>query len=244
MAAITAAVVAGSATVYGAKTSADAAKDAARAQGNAAQLGVDEQRRQFDTFQQNIQPYLGIGNDATSRLSQLLSGDMSGFQEDPGYQFRLDQGLQAQDRSAAARGGLFSGGHQADLINYGQGMASQEYGNYWNRLMGLANLGQNSAVGAGNLGQQSASNIGNLYGQMGQAQGNSAINQANAWGNAASGLAGIAGNYMGQRSSSYQQPQGQWGAFTPQGWNSGQLGSNYGSGTLGPSNGSTWNFGP
>lgn len=238
MAAVTAAVVAGAATAYGAKKQSEAAKDAANAQGNAANMGIGEQRRQFDQFQQNIQPYLGIGQQATGQLSDLLSGDMSGFKVDPGYQFRLDQGMQAQDRGAAARGGLYSGGHQADLANFNQGLASQEYGNYYQRLMGLAGLGQNSAVGAGQMGQQNANAISGLYGQIGNAQAGAATNSANAWSNAASGLAGLAGQYMGARSSSYQQPStGSYGAFTPTG---GQ--SNW-TGALGPSNGSNWNFG-
>lgn len=239
MAAVTAAVVTGAVAAYGAKKQSDAAKDAAGAQSNAANMGIGEQRRQFDTFQQNIQPYMQTGGQANSQLQALLSGDMSGFREDPGYQFRFDQGLQGQDRSAAARGGLFSGGHQADLINYGQGMASQEYGNYWNRLMDATRLGQNSAVGAGQLGQQSASNIGNLYGQIGQAQAGGAINSANAWSNGLSGLAGAFGQYAGSRQSGYQPQQsgGNYGSFTPT--NS----STAWSGALGPSNGSTWNFG-
>lgn len=232
MAAVTAAAVAAAGTAYAANKQAGAAKDAARAGQNGAQAGLDYQRERDAVFDQNISPYLGLGQSGVSQLQALLAGDMSGFKADPGYQFRFDESLKGLDRSAASRGGLFSGGHQADVIDRVSGMASQEYGNYWNRLMGVAGMGQNAAVGAGNLGQQSANNASNLYGQMGQAQANGAIGSANAWSNAASGLAGIAGSYFGNRGSSYQQPQsgGQWGAFTPQGQNNGGLGSGWGQG--------------
>jgi hypothetical protein len=55
---------------------------------------------------------------------------------DPGYQFRLDQGTGALQNSAAARGVLNTGGTLQDLINYGQGAASQEYGNAYDRALG------------------------------------------------------------------------------------------------------------
>lgn len=219
MAAVTAAVVTGATALYSANKGAKAAKEAGRSQEAAAREGIAEQRRQFDTFQGNIQPYLGIGNQASGTLSKLLGGDMSAFQADPGYQFRFDQGLKTLDRSAAAQGRLYGGGTDLDRMQFGQGLASQEYGNFWNRTMDAARLGQNSAVGAGHMGMGMASNIGNLLGNIGQAQGNSAINQANAWGNAASGIAGAIGTYLGGRQSSYQARP------------------------LGPSNGFNWNFG-
>lgn len=55
------------------------------------------------------------------------------FQEDPGYQWRLGQGVEAIERSAAARGGRESGRTQKDLMEFGQGLASQEYQNAYNR---------------------------------------------------------------------------------------------------------------
>lgn len=234
MAAITGAVIAGAATLGAAKMQSDAGKDAARAGKDAAALGVAEQRAARDQFQANIKPYTEFGQEGITGLRGLLN-DPNSIQDSNAYKFRFDQGLQGKDRSAAARGGLYSGGHSADLLAYGQGMASQEYDNQWGRLMGIANMGQNSAVGAGQMGQNSANAISGLYGNAGNAAGAGAINSANAWSQGLSGLAGIAGNYMGSRQSSYQQPQSQWGAFAPN-----QSSGGY---ALGPSNGKSWNFG-
>lgn len=78
-----------------------------------------------------------------SNTSNMLAGlltDPSQIQQSAGYQFARDQGEQAINRSAAAKGMLGSGNVLAELAKYGQGMASQEYGNQVNRLSGL--LGQ------------------------------------------------------------------------------------------------------
>lgn len=72
---------------------------------------------------------------------------------DPGYQFRLQQGQQALERSAAARGGLFSGRAAKDLVAYGQGMGSQEFTNRWNRLAGLSGAGQTATNAQQNASQ-------------------------------------------------------------------------------------------
>lgn len=215
MAAITSAVVVAAGSAYAANRQAGAAKDAANSQRDAASQGIGEQRRQFDTFQGNIKPYLGVGQTGIDGINALLK-DPNSIQDSNAYKFRFDQGLQANDRSAAAGGRLFSGGHQADLLAYGQGMASQEYDNQWSRLMGLANMGQNSAVGAGQMGQNNANAISGLYGQQGNAAANGGIGSANAWSNGIAGITNAFGQYAGSRQSAYQpQQQSGWGAFTP-----------------------------
>lgn len=58
------------------------------------------------------------------------------MQADPSYQFRLDQGRKALEASKAAQGILKTGGTAKGLMEYGQGYASQEYGNVYNRKIG------------------------------------------------------------------------------------------------------------
>lgn len=147
-------------------------------------------------------------------LKELLA-DPDSIQDSAAYQFRFDQGLQGADRSAAARGGLYSGGHSADLLKFGQGLASQEYADQWNRLANIATMGQNAAVQAGSSMQNTANNIGNLYAQQGQNNANATIGRANAYGNALAGLSSIAGQYLGARSQPQPAQTTNWGAFTP-----------------------------
>lgn len=89
----------------------------------------------------NFQPY-------QQQLNQLLTNP-SAIQETPGYKFALEQGNQAINRSAAAKGALNSGGVLAELAKYGQGMASQEYGGQVNRLADLMRGSQQFGVQAG-----------------------------------------------------------------------------------------------
>ncbi len=111
------------------------------------------------------------------------------FQETPGYQFAYDEGIRALDRSASAGGRLMGGGHERELIRYGQGIANQEFGNYANRLASLAGVGQ-SAVGTGaQAGSATAANVGNILMQGASNQGNALMAAATA---RASGYTGVA----------------------------------------------------
>lgn len=96
--------------------------------------------------------------------------DYKGFTGTPGYQFQLDEGAQAVDRSAAARGGLFSGATMKASQRFGQGVAAQEYGNYLARLGGLAGAGSSATAGTAAAGASSASQQGNALMQAGNAR--------------------------------------------------------------------------
>jgi hypothetical protein len=106
--------------------------------------------------------------------SLLDKFSMDDFEQDPGYQFRMDEGMKALERSAAARGGLFSGRAMKDTLRFGQGLGSQEYGaafdrfnvqntNTFNRLASIAGVGQTAAnqtgAAAANYGNAAAGNI-------------------------------------------------------------------------------------
>ena len=106
--------------------------------------------------------------------------EYQGFKETPGYQFNLDQGLNAIDNSAASRGNLFSGATMKAAQEYGAGLASNEYNNYFNRLTGMASSGQAAAGNAANAGANYAAGAGNAYAGIGNAASAGAIGQANA----------------------------------------------------------------
>lgn len=94
--------------------------------------------------------------------AETQAPDYSAFYKSPGYEFRLDEGVGALDKSAAARGKLRSGGYGRELTRYGQGVASGEFNNYANRLASIAGLGQTSAAGSGALGAQAAGTASSL----------------------------------------------------------------------------------
>ena len=118
-------------------------------------------------------PYLQAGGQGLTQLQQFLAPGGEGTKQfdasmmesqDPGYQFRLQQGQQALERSAAGRGGVLGGAQQKALDRYSQDYASNEYQNAWNRYMqghqqtygmlqGLANYGVPAMQGAANAAQ-------------------------------------------------------------------------------------------
>lgn len=97
--------------------------------------------------------------------------------DDPSYQWRLDQGLQGVQKSAAARGNLLTGGTLKDLMSFGQGLASTEYQNAFNRKYGLAGLGLNAANIGANSGSSYGANSANLATGQGNANAASTIAQ-------------------------------------------------------------------
>ena len=175
--------------------------NAAKKAGRAQQAGYDaasaESARQYDQTREDMQPWMQAGNNALAQMQQLNSGDFSSFKESPDYQFAFSQGLQGLDRSAAARGSLFSGGADADRMAFGQGLASQQYGNYYNRLAGLAGVGQQTAGQIGQFGAQNSANQANYAIGGANARASSYGQQANAWGNALQGVSGAFGYGMG-----------------------------------------------
>lgn len=179
------ALIQAGAAAYNANRQNKAVKEGAQLSQDGTDASIEEQRRQFDITQGNLQPGIDAGHGALAQMQALNSGDFSSFQQSPDYQFAFDQGQQGLDRGAASRGSLYSGGHTADTIKFGQGMANQNYGTYYSRLSDLATGGNATAGSLGSLGANMANNIGNLT--MGNAmnQRNSAYDRSNAYTNAA-----------------------------------------------------------
>ncbi len=124
----------------------------------------------------------GAAGGAGATMGALGGDPASIMAMDPGYQFRLGQGLQGIERSAAAKGTLLTGGTGKALERYGQDYASGEFGNIFNRNLSLAQLGENAAAGVGNFGSQYAANAGNLLTGAGNAGAAGTVGAANAWG--------------------------------------------------------------
>jgi len=171
----------------------------ANAQVAASNAATAEQSRQFNTTRQDMMPWLQAGRDALGMQQRFLSGDFSGFETSPDYAYSLEEGFKGLDRGAAAAGGLWSGGADADRIRLGQGLASQNANNYWNRLAGLSGTGQTTAGQLGQYGQSYAQSYGQNAMNAANARASSYANTANAWGNFGNQLAGYGAQYAGYR---------------------------------------------
>lgn len=194
-------VAAAGATIVSGYLGSEASKDAASAAGKGYDAATAEQRRQYDQTRQDMMPWLQAGEDALNLQQRFLGGDMSAYQESPDYQFRLQQGQQGLENSAAARGNLFGGGAAADLMSYNQGMATQGINDWWNRLAGVSQTGQVTGSNLGQFGQNVANQAGQNAIGAGNARGSSYLQQAGQWQGVAQGLGNLWGQYQGQQNA-------------------------------------------
>lgn len=170
------------------------ANRAAKTQSGAAREAADLQQQQFERQVELSEPWRKAGEQALNKLIPLTDYTPFGtdqFQADPGYAFRLSEGMKGLERSAAARGGLLSGATLKGIQRYGQDMASQEYTNAFNRyqaeraaqlqpLQSLAGVGQATAQQIGQAGMQMASNVGDTMMSGAAARASGYMGQANA----------------------------------------------------------------
>lgn len=171
------------AVVVGGYLQSEASRDAADTMQDASNREVALQREMWQQGREDLAPWRQAGESALTGMQNMMSGDYD-ISTDPAYQFRMQQGLQGVESSAAGRGSLFSGNTLKELTGYGQGLASQEYGNRFNRLASLAGLGQ-TATGQGvTIGQNYANQAGNAMYNAGQARASGYMGQANAYTNA------------------------------------------------------------
>lgn len=197
MAAVTAAVAVGAGMAYAANRQGAAQKAEGKARGSAAEDAMGKFDETYAQGRDDAKPWLQTGQQANSRLAALMNGDFSSFNADPGYQFRQEQGLQGLARLAAARGSYRSGSTDADILRFNQGLASDEYGKFFDRNMSLSNQGLGTAQYLGGLGQNYAQNWAQARGVKGMADAQRAaagpMTQAG-YGNA---LASAASTYAG-----------------------------------------------
>jgi hypothetical protein len=129
----------------------------------------------------------GNKEDWQSRYSSLVAGlpkaeqpaatagtgkpDMSAFFESPDYQFNLQEGQKAVDRSLVSRGRALSGQGVKEGERYASGLASREYGSFMDRLLQQAGLGSTGIGASAAAGANAASNIGQAYQNAGAARG-------------------------------------------------------------------------
>jgi len=140
--------------------------------------------------------------------------DTSVFFESPDYQFNLAEGQKAIDRSLAARGRTLSGAGVREGVRYASGMASNEFGNFYNRLANIAGLGQTATGSTAAAGANAANNISQNHLFAGQSRASGYMNAAQGINNAAQGtiqnvlLARYLGN--GMSTPPYNGGTGYW----------------------------------
>lgn len=211
-----AAAVGAAGSAYASKKSSSAAKTQAASADRASEI----QQENFEQTREDLMPYKQAGDTSLKQLmgqmgangyfNQTYKGQ--DIYRDPSYQFRLQQGQDAIQSSAAAQGGLLSGATLKALQNYGQESASQEYSNAYNRfnadqtnrynrLSNLVGIGQNAAAQVGNAGAQTSQAIANNTMSGANALAAGQVASANNWANTANNLGSMAASYAMMKNS-------------------------------------------
>jgi hypothetical protein len=192
---------------YKASKKAAKAQEEGAAQANATAKDISEQqldlqRQIWEQQQKDQAPWLKEGQTGITKLGALMgNGDpfkdylakagLAGGQfnqSNPQYQFLLKQGQNQLDRNNASSGMGYSGSQLKAAQQFGQGLASQQYdneynrvakeyfnkydqaanqfGNYYNRLAALAQGGQQAVQATGNQGAQYGQNVGGTLGSL------------------------------------------------------------------------------
>jgi len=210
-------VIPAAAAILGGRQSAKAAQSAADTSAAASDRATELQR---DMFNRNIElqaPFREAGVNALSKLVPLATEykpfGMDSFQQDPGYAFRMSEGIKGLERSAAARGGLLSGATLKGIQRFGQDLGSQEYMNAFNRYQTERNAQLNPLQSLAGVGQTSANTLGAAGTQFANTMGNIGMNQAGVQGNATMARASAYGDTINQLSrlyggSNYGRPVG------------------------------------
>ncbi|MES2782584.1 MAG: hypothetical protein V4657_07300 [Pseudomonadota bacterium] len=177
------------AAAVGAGASIVAGNKAAKAQKNAANSQIAESRRQYDQDRADLQPWRDTGRSALDVIAREYGlngqpaaggGQSSAFFASPDYKFRNDQQLKALERMQNARGLWNSGATRTALLERSGDLASAEYGNWFNRLSGIAGTGQAATNTGIQAGQNSTAQINNATQQAGNARASSYANTGSA----------------------------------------------------------------
>jgi hypothetical protein len=188
------------------------------------QVALQEPFRQAGLAGQNrLLELLGVGGTRTAPgYGRYATAEFTPAQflanQDPGYAFRMSEGMKALERSAASRGGLLSGATMRGIQRYGQDLASQEYQNAFNRyqaqrtgtlnpLQSLSGVAQSSANTLGQAAGQMGGNIQSALGALGAGQAANIIGAGNAQASGYIGQANALASGLGQGLNFYSQQQ-------------------------------------
>jgi hypothetical protein len=132
-----------------------------------------------------------------SNPADLSSYGKYDWKTDPGYQFRMDEGMRAIERSAASRGQLNSGANLRAITRYAQGTASEEFSRVFDRIGRIAGFGGSAATAGSNIVVGTGDRVGAALTNSGDARASGYIAQGNAFANASQNTGRALGYFFG-----------------------------------------------
>lgn len=162
-------------------------------------------------------PYMQAGKDSLSTLmgqygslvkdpGNMFNAFGSGYQSSPGYQFQMNQGMNAANNAAAAGGMLGTPAHQNQSASIASNLANQDFMSYIQSILGMYGQGLSGMSGINQLGYSAANEFGNTLANnelnkanmafQGQANQNS--QNSSLFNNLMGGIGSIAGGFLGR----------------------------------------------
>jgi hypothetical protein len=203
MSGVTGAVI--GAAVVGAGTSIYSANKASSAASKAAGSSIQEQNNEYNQTRADQAPFRTTGVSALDQVAKLYGldttdangnvvkgsgkADFSSFMTSPDYQFNLNAGQDAINRSAAAKGGLLSGAAVKAGQTYAAGLASNQFNSYVGNLEGAAGQGQAATNATQTAGTNAANQNSAAITGAGNARASAYLDQGQTIGNTANSLA-------------------------------------------------------
>jgi len=171
------------------------------------ELGADASEEEKAQYARDLAEYNAlVGSKDYGRYASAEFG-MDKFTADPGYAFRMSEGMKGLERSAAARGGLLSGSTLKGVQRYGQDLASQEYQNAFNRYQTARTNTLNPFASLAGVAQSSANTLTGAAGTLGGQIGSNIIGAGNAMAAGQVGSANAIAQGVGQGINFYQGQQ-------------------------------------
>lgn len=150
---------------------------------NAGQDALGKLQGQYGNLLGNYNGIQGQYNQLMNDPNGFLNKIGSGYQQSPGFQWQMNQGMNAANNAAAAGGMAGSPQHQQQAATMAEGLANQDYYNYLNKALGMYGLGlqgNTNLYGAGLSGLQGLNLMGyNASDQLAGGLANALMNQGN-----------------------------------------------------------------
>lgn len=134
---------------------------------------------------------------------QQYQSAFDNYRNSTGYQFRLNEGMNALNSGYAGAGVIRSGAAMKAATQYGQNLASGEFNNYLGALGNQQGVGLSAASAQAGVGQNYANNLTAINQNNAANQGNAGLVGASATGQALNSLASIGAGIFGQTRAPY-----------------------------------------
>lgn len=190
--------------LLGSKKAADAQTSAAQTASDAQLEGARILQKQYESTKKTLDPFItGQGGPQSFQMQQSLAGARgvdaqkeayANYVESPGVAFLRERGMRGIEQNAAAQGSLYSGNTMKALSEFNQGLALQDFNNYYNRLGSLTGVSLGAAQALGGVGGEAAAGQAQLTSGAGSEIAAGKLGKATTYQSAFSDLGGTLGN--------------------------------------------------